>query len=154
MLFRSDAQQSFEQGGRPAVSFKFDNIGGRKFGQATAENVGRRFAIVLDGKIISAPVIKDAILGGSGIITGNFTPQSAQDLALLLRAGALPAPLTVIEERTVGADLGADSIAAGKLACIIAIVFIVVAMLVLYGLFGIFANIRSEERRVGKECRL
>lgn len=136
-----DAQQSFEQGGRAAVSFKFDNIGGRKFGQATAENVGRRFAIVLDGKIISAPVIKDAILGGSGIITGNFTPQSANDLALLLRAGALPAPLTVIEERTVGADLGADSIAAGKLACIIAIVFIVVAMLVLYGLFGIFANV-------------
>lgn len=137
----TDAQQSFEQGGRAAVSFKFDSIGGTKFGRATAENVGRRFAIVLDGKIISAPVIKDAILGGSGIITGNFTPQSANDLALLLRAGALPTDLTVIEERTVGADLGADSIHAGAVACVIAIVLIVVAMLVLYGLFGVFANI-------------
>lgn len=136
----TDAQQSFE-GGLPVVQFKFDSIGARKFGDATARNVGKRFAIVLDGKVISAPVIRDAILGGSGIISGNFTAQSANNLALLLRAGALPAPLTVLEERTVGADLGADSIEAGKLAFIIAIVMIVVAMVVLYGFFGIVANI-------------
>jgi preprotein translocase subunit SecD len=137
----TDAQQSFEGGGQPVVAFKFDNIGAKKFGQATAQNVGKRFAIILDGKIITAPVIKDAILGGSGIISGSFTVQTAGDLALLLRAGALPADLTVIEERTVGADLGADSIEAGKKACLIAIVLIVVAMFVLYGLFGLFANI-------------
>ena len=137
----TDAQQSFENGGQVAVSFKFDNIGAKKFGQVTAQNVGKRFAIVLDKEIITAPVIKDAILGGSGIITGNFTVQKAQELALLLRAGALPADLTVIEERTVGADLGADSIAAGKKACVIAIVLIVIAMVVLYGLFGVFANV-------------
>jgi preprotein translocase subunit SecD len=126
-----DAQQSFDQGGLPVISFKFDSLGARKFG----------FAIVLDDKIISAPVIRDAILGGSGIISGNFTVESARDLALLLRAGALPAPLTIIEERTVGADLGADSIEAGKLACIIGLVGIVVAMVLLYGIFGVFANI-------------
>ena len=136
-----DAQQSFDQGSLPVVSFKFDSIGSRKFGDATVKNVGRRFAIVLDDKIISAPVIRDAILGGSGIISGNFTVESARDLSLLLRAGALPAPLTVIEERTVGADLGADSIEAGKLACIIAMIGIVVAMVLLYGIFGLFANI-------------
>ncbi|WP_119301297.1 protein translocase subunit SecD [Dongia deserti] len=136
-----DAQQSFDQGGLPVVSFKFDSLGARKFGDATSKNVGRRFAIVLDDKIISAPVIRDAILGGSGIISGSFTVESARDLALLLRAGALPAPLTVIEERTVGADLGADSIEAGKRACIIALVGIVVAMVLLYGIFGVFANI-------------
>ena len=136
-----DAQQTFENGAQPVVAFKFDSVGARKFGDATSKNVGRRFAIVLDGKIISAPVIKDAILGGSGIISGNFTVQTASDLALLLRAGALPADLHVIEERTVGADLGADSIAAGKMACLIAIVLIVVAMVVLYGLFGIFADV-------------
>jgi len=136
-----DAQQTFENGAQPVVAFKFDSVGARKFGDATSKNVGRRFAIVLDNQIISAPVIKDAILGGSGIISGNFTAQTASDLALLLRAGALPADLHVIEERTVGADLGADSIAAGKKACLIAIVLIVVAMVVLYGLFGIFANV-------------
>lgn len=137
----TDAQQSFDQGSLPVVSFKFDSIGARKFGDATSKNVGKRFAIVLDHKIISAPVIKDAILGGQGIISGNFTVESARDLALLLRAGALPAPLTVIEERSVGADLGADSIQAGKVACIIALVSIVVAMVLLYGIFGVFANI-------------
>jgi protein-export membrane protein SecD len=137
----TDAQQTFEGGGQPVVSFKFDSIGAKKFGQITAQNVGKRFAIILDGKIITAPVIKDAILGGSGIISGSFTVQTAGDLALLLRAGALPADLTVIEERTVGADLGADSIEAGKKACIIAIVLIVVAMLLLYGFFGLIANV-------------
>ena len=136
-----DAQQSFEASGLPVVSFKFDSVGGRKFADITSKNVGQRFAITLDDKIISAPVIRDAILGGSGIISGNFTVESARDLSLLLRAGALPAPLTVLEERTVGADLGADSIAAGKNACIIGIIMIVVAMLVLYGLFGVFANV-------------
>jgi protein-export membrane protein SecD len=136
-----DAQQTFEQAGLPVVSFKFDSVGARKFGDATSKNVGKRFAIVLDRKIISAPVIRDAILGGSGIISGNFTVETARDLALLLRAGALPAPLTVLEERSVGADLGADSIEAGKLACIIAIAGIVVAMILLYGIFGLFANI-------------
>jgi len=136
-----DAQQSFDQGGLPVISFKFDSAGATRFGDATSKNVGRQFAIVLDNKIISAPVIKDAILGGRGIISGHFTVESARDLALLLRAGALPAPLTVIEERTVGADLGADSIAAGKLACIIGLVGIVVAMIALYGIFGIFANV-------------
>jgi protein-export membrane protein SecD len=136
----TNAQQTFETAA-PVVSFSFDTIGGKRFGDATAQNIGKRFAIVLDGKIISAPVIRGAIMGGSGIISGNFTAQSAQDLAVLLRAGALPAPLTVLEERTVGADLGADSIAAGKLACVLAVVLIVIAMVVLYGLFGIFANI-------------
>ena len=135
-----DAQQGFD-GGMPIVSFKFDSVGARKFGDATKANVGKRFAIVLDNQIISAPKINDAILGGSGIISGNFTTESARDLAILLRAGALPAPLTVLEERTVGADLGADSIEAGKRACLIAVVFIAVAMVVLYGLFGVFANI-------------
>jgi len=136
----TDAQQGFE-GGRPVVQFKFDSIGARKFGDATKANIKKRFAIVLDNQIISAPVINDAILGGSGIISGNFTTESARDLAILLRAGALPAPLTVLEERTVGADLGADSIEAGKKACLIAVIFIAVAMIVLYGLFGVFANI-------------
>lgn len=136
-----DAQQSFDQGGLPVISFKFDSQGAKRFGDATSKNVGRQFAIVLDNKIISAPVIRDAILGGSGIISGNFTVETARDLALLLRAGALPAPLTVIEERTVGADLGADSIEAGKLACIIGLAGIIVAMIVLYGIFGIFANV-------------
>ncbi len=136
-----DAQPTFEPGGMPVVSFRFDSVGAKRFGDATRENVGRLFAIVLDGKVISAPVIRDAILGGSGIISGSFTAQSAQDLALLLRAGALPAPLVVIEERTVGADLGADSIEAGKFASIVGISLVVGAMLVFYGLFGAFANI-------------
>ncbi|TDQ80590.1 preprotein translocase subunit SecD/SecD/SecF fusion protein [Dongia mobilis] len=136
----TDAQQTFDQG-LPVVQFNFDSVGARKFGDATARNVGKRFAIVLDGKIISAPVIRDAILGGRGVISGNFTTQSAGNLALLLRAGALPAPLTVLEERTVGADLGADSIEAGKQAFMIAIVMVVVAMVVLYGFFGLVANV-------------
>jgi protein-export membrane protein SecD len=137
----TNAQLTYDDRNRPAISFSFDSVGGRRFGEATSQNVGKRFAIVLDGKVISAPVIQTAIMGGSGIITGNFTSQSAQDLALQLRAGALPVPLTVLEERSVGADLGADSIAAGKLACILAVVLIVVAMFVLYGLFGLFANV-------------
>jgi preprotein translocase subunit SecD len=136
----TDAQPSF-QDGRPVVTFRFDAVGARHFGDATRENVGRRLAIVLDGKIISAPVIRDAILGGSGVISGSFTTQQAQDLALLLRAGALPAPLTVIEERSVGPGLGADSIEAGKLAATLGFALVVVFMIVVYGLFGLFANI-------------
>ena len=135
-----DAQPTF-QDGQPVVNFRFDSVGASRFGTATRENVGRLFAIVLDGEVISAPVIREPILGGSGVISGNFTVQSAQDLALLLRAGALPAPLTVLEERTVGADLGADSIQAGKVASIIGLVLVVVCMVAAYGLFGIFANI-------------
>ena len=135
-----DAQATF-QDNQPVVSFKFDSTGARRFGEATRENVGKPFAIVLDSKVISAPVIREPILGGSGIISGSFTVQSASDLALLLRAGALPAPITVLEERTVGAQLGADSIQAGTLASIVAVILVVVFMVVFYGLFGVFANV-------------
>jgi preprotein translocase subunit SecD len=136
-----DAHPGFDQNGQPDVEFRFDSAGGRRFGETTAANIGRPFAIVLDGKVITAPVIQTAITGGSGIITGNFTTQSATDLALLLRAGALPAPLTILEERTVGPDLGADSIQAGTTACLIGVSLVVVFMVVFYGLFGIFADV-------------
>lgn len=119
-----DAQSTFDQNNLPAVSFRFDGVGGQKFGKATQENVDRVFAIVLDGKVISAPVIRTAILGGSGQITGSFTSEETRDLAILLRAGALPAPLIVIEERTVGPGLGQDSIDAGKIASIIGMVLV------------------------------
>jgi len=137
-----DAQPSFDQrSGQPIVSFRFDSRGGKKFGDVTSSNVGRPFAIVLDGKVISAPVIREAILGGSGQISGNFTVQSANDLALLLRAGALPAPLTILEERTVGPGLGADSIAAGKVASIIGLIAVIVFMAVAYRRFGMMADV-------------
>jgi len=135
-----DAQPSF-QDGQPVVSFKFDSVGGRRFGEATRENTGHLFAIVLDNKIISAPVIREPILGGSGVISGHFTTQSAQDLALLLRAGALPAPIKVLEERTVGPGLGADSIKAGATASLVGLGLVIVFFVLAYGLFGIFANI-------------
>ncbi len=135
-----DAQAGFTDN-QPVVNFRFDAIGARKFGDATKENVGRLFAIILDGEVISAPVIREPIQGGQGQISGNFTTESANNLALLLRAGALPADVTYLEERSVGADLGADSIAAGKNAGIIGVVVIAIAMLLLYGLFGVFANI-------------
>ncbi|MBF0373500.1 MAG: protein translocase subunit SecD [Alphaproteobacteria bacterium] len=135
-----DAGVSFQQN-VPVVSFRFDTAGGRKFGDLTTENVGRQLAIVLDRKVISAPVIRTPIIGGSGIIEGNFTVQTAQDLALLLRAGALPAPLTVLEERTVGPDLGADSIRAGAVASALGLVFVILFMLVAYGVFGVIANL-------------
>ncbi|HEX4113301.1 MAG TPA: protein translocase subunit SecD [Stellaceae bacterium] len=137
----TDAQPTFENGNEPVVSFKFDSTGARRFGEATRDNVGKRFAIVLDNKVISAPVIREAILGGQGIISGSFTVQSASDLALLLRAGALPAPLTILEQRTVGPDLGADSIREGTTASVVAVVLVVVFMFLFYGLFGIFADI-------------
>src|SRR5258706_6802531 len=136
----TDAQATF-QNNEPVVSFKFDSVGGKKFGDATRENVGKPFAIVLDNKVISAPVIREPILGGSGIISGSFTVQSASDLALLFRAGALPAPISILEERTVGPDLGADSIHAGAVASIVGVALVVVFMILFYGLFGVFADI-------------
>ena len=135
-----DAQPSF-QDGQPVVSFRFDSTGARRFGEATTTNVGKPFAIVLDNKVISAPVIREPITGGRGIISGNFTTQSASDLSLLLRAGALPAPLTVIEERTVGPDLGADSIRAGSIASVLGFVFVAAFMIVVYGRYGVMADI-------------
>ena len=135
-----DAQATF-QDGQPVVSFRFDTSGAKRFGKVTTDNVNRPFAIVLDNEVISAPVIREPILGGTGIISGNFTVASANDLALLLRAGALPAPLTVLEERSVGPGLGVDSIAAGKLASLIGICLVIGFMILSYGLFGIFANI-------------
>lgn len=138
----SDAQTGFDQRtNEPIVTFRFNSAGSRKFAQATTENVGQPFAIILDNKVISAPVIREPITGGSGQISGNFTVQSANELAILLRAGALPAPLTVIEERTVGPGLGADSIAKGELASYVGSILVIVFMLVTYRLFGVFANI-------------
>jgi len=136
----TDAQPTFDQG-QPVVSFRFDTLGARRFGDATAQNVGRPFAIVLDNRVISAPVIREPILGGAGIITGSFTVQSAQDLALLLRAGALPAPIKVLEQRSVGPSLGADSIASGKVASVVAFALVMVFMFLAYGIFGLAADI-------------
>ncbi|HTI85081.1 MAG TPA: protein translocase subunit SecD [Alphaproteobacteria bacterium] len=136
----TDAQPSFRDG-RPVVTFRFDSTGARKFADITRNNVGRPFAIVLDGKVISAPVIREPILGGSGEISGNFTTQEAKDLALLLRSGALPAPLKVIEQRTVGPNLGADAIRIGVYACAIGGVMVIAFMLFFYRLFGVFASI-------------
>ena len=136
-----DAQPSFDQNGRPAVSFRFNTSGARKFGNYTAENIGNPFAIVLDDEVISAPVIQSHIAGGSGIITGRFTVEETTNLAVLLRAGALPAGLEFLEERTIGPELGADSIQAGKLACVVAFAAVLGFMILSYGLFGVFANI-------------
>ena len=136
-----DAQPSFDQNGRPAVNFRFNPSGARRFGDYTAENIGSPFAIVLDGEVISAPVIQSHIPGGSGIITGSFSIEESTNLAVLLRAGALPATLDFLEERTIGPELGADSIEAGKIACLVAFIAILVFMGLSYGLFGIFANI-------------
>ncbi|NNE54014.1 MAG: protein translocase subunit SecD [Sulfitobacter sp.] len=136
-----DAQPSFDQNGRPAVSFRFDTTGARRFGDYTAENIGSPFAIVLDDEVISAPTIQSHIPGGSGIITGNFTVEESTNLAVLLRAGALPAGLEFLEERTIGPELGQDSIDAGKVATIVAFVAVLVFMFASYGLFGVFANI-------------
>ena len=136
----SNAQATFQEN-EPVVSISFDSVGAKRFGQATSENVGRPFAIILDGEVISAPVIREAILGGRAVISGNFTVQEAQDLALLLRAGALPAPLSTLEKRTVGPGLGADSIRAGEIACILGMVFVVIFMAGAYGLFGMIANV-------------
>ena len=112
----NEASAGFDQNNRPAVSFQFNPTGGRKFGNYTKENIGQPFAIVLDNAVISAPVIQSHIPGGSGIITGNFTVEESNRLAILLRAGALPAGITVLEQRTVGPELGVDSIRSGKIA--------------------------------------
>ncbi len=136
-----DAQPSFDQNGRPAVNFRFNTSGARKFGDYTLENIGAPFAIVLDDEVISAPVIQSHIPGGSGIITGNFTVEESTNLAVLLRAGALPAGLEFLEERTIGPELGQDSIDAGKVATIVAFVAVLAFMALSYGLFGLFANI-------------
>jgi preprotein translocase subunit SecD len=136
-----DAQPTFDQNGQPAVSFRFNPGGARKFGNYTANNVGALFAIVLDGEVISAPQIREAITGGSGQITGNFSVEESAELSILLRAGALPAPMQFEEERTIGPELGQDSIDAGKIACLVAFVSILIFMFLSYGLFGIFANI-------------
>jgi preprotein translocase subunit SecD len=137
-----DAQPGFDQrSSEPIVSFRFNSAGSRKFSIATQENVGQPFAIVLDNEVISAPVIREPITAGSGQISGNFTVQSANELAILLRAGALPAPLTIIEERTVGPGLGQDSIEKGELAAYVGSVLVIVFMLLTYRLFGVFANI-------------
>jgi SecD/SecF fusion protein len=137
-----DAQATYNsQTNEPVVSFTFDSKGAARFGQATSQNVGKLFAIILDNQVISAPQIREPILGGSGQISGNFTAESANDLAVLLRAGALPATLTVIEERTVGPGLGEDSIHAGKVAGVIGSILVVVFMFVAYGFLGFIANI-------------
>jgi preprotein translocase subunit SecD len=138
----TDAQPGFDQRtSEPIVTFKFNTSGARKFAQVTQENVNRPFAIVLDEEVISAPVIREPILGGSGQISGNFTVESANNLAILLRAGALPAKLTVIEQRVVGAGLGQDSIEKGKMASYFGAALVSIFMIATYGLFGIIATV-------------
>lgn len=137
-----DAQPSFDsRSGEPIVNFKFNIRGAQRFGQVTTESVGRLLAIVLDKKVISAPRIQQPITGGQGQISGQFTVEAANNLAILLRAGALPAPLTIVEERTVGPGLGQDSINAGKIASYVAALLVIIFMFATYGLFGFFANI-------------
>ncbi len=137
----TDAASTTDQTGQPVVSFSLDTVGSKRFCDASTQNVGRLFAIVLDREVISAPVLREPICGGRGQISGRFTFQETQDLALLLRAGALPAPLTILEERSVGPGLGADSIAAGKIASLLGLVLVMVFMAAIYGLFGVMANV-------------
>lgn len=136
-----DSQADFDQNNMPVVTTVFDASGARRFAKLTTEHVNERFAIVLDGKVLSAPNIREPIPGGRGQISGGFTLQGAKDLAVLLRSGALPAPLTVIEERTVGAGLGADTIASGKIGAAVGVLFIVLFMVLVYGIFGFFADV-------------
>jgi preprotein translocase subunit SecD len=137
----NNAQATFNKDSVAVVSFSFNSIGAKKFAEATTENRGKRLAIVLDGRVLSAPIINEPIRGGDGIISGSFTVESANELALLLRAGALPAPLKIVEERTIGPNLGVDSIESGKKAGVIGFIFVVVFMLLAYGILGIIANI-------------
>lgn len=135
-----DANATYHEG-QPAVFFRFNGIGAKKFAQVTRDNIGKIFAIVLDGNIVTAPKINGAITQGSGVISGNFTTKEANQVALLLRAGALPAPLKIIEERTVGPSLGLDSIRSGKISSVMGMVFVGIFMIIFYGLFGLIANI-------------
>ena len=136
-----DAQPSIQnQNNEPTVSFTLDRLGSQKFGRATTDNVGKRLAIVLDGEIVSAPNINEPITSGNGMISGNFTFQEATDLALLLRSGALPTPLIVVEERTVGPDLGEDSIKSGITSLIVGFILVILFMLYKYKIFGLIAN--------------
>jgi protein-export membrane protein SecD len=137
----TDAQPAFDQNGQPAVNFRFNPSGGRAFGDYTAANIGKPFAIVLDDEVVSAPTIQAHITGGAGIITGNFTLEESTQLAILLRAGALPAKMTFLEERTIGPELGADSIAAGRISALIGMVVVAGYMIACYGIYGLFANI-------------
>lgn len=136
----TNAQAQFQQA-MPVVHFSFNSLGARKFAEATTNNKGKRLAVVLDGKILSAPVINEPIKGGDGIISGNFTVESAAELALILRAGALPAQLKIIEERTIGPNLGADSIESGKTAATVGFILVVIFMVLAYGVLGVLANI-------------
>jgi preprotein translocase subunit SecD len=135
------ASQGFDQDGRPDINITFNTAGARRFGRATQENVNKPFAIILDDKVLSAPNINEPILGGNAQITGNFTVQSAHDLAVSLASGKLPVKLNVIEERTVSAELGQDSIHKGAIASIVSVLAVVIFMLVTYGRFGVYANI-------------
>ena len=135
-----NASAGFDQNNRPAVNFQLNAEGGRRFGRVSGENIGRPFAIVLDGKVVAAPVIQSQIFG-SGQITGNFSVAETNELALILRAGALPAPLIILEERSVGPGLGADSIAAGQIAALVGLALVIIYMVLSYGLFGLFADI-------------
>jgi preprotein translocase subunit SecD len=137
----TDASQSFDQDGRPDINIKFNTAGARRFGRATQENVGKPFAIILDDKVLSAPNINEPILGGNAQIAGSFTVQSAHDLAVSLASGKLPVKLNVIEERTVSAELGQDSIHKGAIASIVSVLCVIVFMLVTYGRFGVYADI-------------
>src|SRR5206468_6029809 len=137
----TSASQSFDQDGRPDINIKFNTAGARRFGRATQENVGKPFAIILDDKVLSAPNINEPILGGSAQIAGSFTVQSANDLAISLKSGKLPVKLNFIEERTVSAELGKDSIHKGAIASIVSVLGVVIFMLVTYGRFGVYANI-------------
>ena len=136
-----DAQPRVDnQNNQPIVSFTLDRYGAQKFGKTTTENVGKRLAIVLDNKVISAPVIREAITGGSGTISGNFSFQEVTDLALLLRSGALPTPINIVEERTVGPDLGKDSIISGSISLIVGFLLVIFYMFYKYKIFGLIAN--------------
>lgn len=136
-----DSQADFDQNNMPVVTTVFDATGARRFAKLTTEHVNERFAIVLDGQVLSAPTIREPIPGGRGQISGGFTLQGAKDLAVLLRSGALPAPLQVIEERTVGAGLGADTIAQGKVGCLVGVILIMLFMIIVYRVFGLIADI-------------
>ncbi len=139
--YLTDSRVSYDMNNRPVVTTTFNGVGARLFGNLTASNIGKRFAIVLDGKILSAPVVQEAIMGGHGQISGGFNVKEAQDLAMLLRSGALPAPLTVVEERTVGPGLGADSIRDGTIACVLGLVLVMLVMVIIYGIFGFFVDL-------------